>query len=135
MKKEKNIKILVVEDEDLIRKAYVDELIDEGFKVFSANNGEEGLATALKEEPDLILLDVLMPVMDGLAMMEKLRAANQYGKDVHIIMLTNLSATEERIVESVAKNEPAYYLIKSDWELSKVLEKIREVLSSKVTLL
>lgn len=124
-------KILIVEDEDLIRKAYADELADDGFTVLKAKNGEEGLEIALGQQPQLILLDILMPVMDGLTMMGKLRQANAYGKAVPIILLTNLSAGEEKIMESITKNEPAYYLIKSDWNLSDVVEKIKERLARK----
>ena len=73
-----------------------------------------------------------MPVMDGLTMMDKLREKNLYGKNVPIILLTNLSASEERIMQAITKNEPAYYLVKSDWDLSAVMEKIKERLARKV---
>ncbi|OGE87883.1 MAG: hypothetical protein A3J07_04205 [Candidatus Doudnabacteria bacterium RIFCSPLOWO2_02_FULL_49_13] len=126
------IKILIVEDEEIIRKLYVEELRDQGFFMLAATNGKEGLEIALREKPDLILLDILMPVMSGLEMMDKLRAeGGQYGKTVSIILLTNLSASEEKIMQGVAKNEPAYYLIKSDWNLSDVVEKIKERLARK----
>jgi DNA-binding response OmpR family regulator len=119
-------KVLIVEDEDIIRKAYADELKENGFVVLIAQNGQEGLQTALDKKPDIVLLDILMPVMDGLTMMSKLRKSGGYGKKVPIILLTNLSAGEEKIIEAVTKDEPAYYLIKSDWNLSDVIEKIRE---------
>lgn len=125
-------KILIVEDEVLISKAYTDELRDEGFSVFVAKNGQEGLELALRERPDLILLDILMPVMDGLTMMDRLRMEGIYGKNVPIILLTNLSAGEDEIMKAVTKNEPAYYLIKSDWDLSRVLDKIKERLAREV---
>ena len=64
-------------------------------------------------------------------MMDKLRAKNLYGKNVPIVLLTNLSASEEKILQAVVKNEPAYYLIKSDWTLSDVVEKVRERLARK----
>jgi len=67
-----------------------------------------------------------MPIMDGLTMMDKLRAKDTYGKNVPIILLTNMSSSEEKIMAAIIKNEPAYYLIKSDWNLSGVVEKIRE---------
>jgi DNA-binding response OmpR family regulator len=124
-------KILIVEDEEIIRKAYADELTDKGFAVLEAGNGQDGLDVAVSQKPDLILLDILMPVMDGLTMMAKLREKSQYGKAVPIILLTNLSAGEERILESITKNEPAYYLIKSDWDMSAIVAKIRERLARK----
>src|SRR5450759_5223819 len=129
MEENKKTKILVVEDEVVISKVYAEELRDQGFVVLTAMNGRDGLEIALREKPDLILLDILMPIMDGLTMMEKLRESGPYGKAVPIILLTNLSANEERIIQSLVKNEPAYYLVKSDWDLSGVVEKIKERLA------
>ena len=129
MNEDKKIKILIVEDEVVISKVYTEELRDQGFLVLTAMNGRDGLELALREKPDLILLDILMPVMNGLTMMGKLRETGPYGKNVPIILLTNLSANEDKIIESLVKNEPAYYLVKSDWDLSAVVEKIKERLS------
>lgn len=132
MIEDKKTKILIVEDEEIICKAYADELRDEGFAILVAKNGQVGLELALREKPDLILLDILMPVMDGLTMMNTLRQKNLYGKNVPIILLTNLSASEEKIMKAITKNDPAYYLVKSDWNLSAVLEKIKERLARKI---
>ncbi len=129
MEQEKNAKILIVDDEEIVCKAYGGELKKNGFAVLVASNGQDGLDLALREKPDLILLDILMPVLDGLAMMDKLREANSYGKNVPIILLTNLSSNEERIIAAVTKNEPAYYLLKSDWNVSQIIEKIKERLN------
>lgn len=131
MTEDKKEKILIVEDEAIICKTYAEELRDDGFLVLTAMNGRDGLELALREKPDLILLDILMPVMDGLTMMDKLREKDLYGKNVPIILLTNLSASEEKIMKAVTKNEPAYYLVKSDWDLSHVVEKVRERLARK----
>jgi DNA-binding response OmpR family regulator len=124
-------KILIVEDEVLIRKAYTEELQSEGFTVIVAGNGKEGLDTALAEKPDLILLDILMPIMDGVTMMGKLRESGEYGAQVPIILLTNLSTNEEKILEAVVKDKPALYLEKASWDLAKVVEKIKEYLKDK----
>ena len=132
MAEDKKTKILIVEDEEVICKAYADELRDEGFAILIAKNGQAGLELALREKPDLILLDILMPIMDGLTMMDTLRQKDLYGKNVPIILLTNLSASEEKIMQAITKNEPAYYLVKSDWNLSAVMEKIKERLARKV---
>ena len=132
MAEDKKTRILIVEDEEVICKAYADELRDEGFAILIAKNGQAGLELALREKPDLILLDILMPVMDGLTMMDQLRQKDLYGKNVPIILLTNLSASEEKIMKAITKNEPAYYLVKSDWHLSAVIEKIKERLARKV---
>ena len=132
MTQENKTKLLIVEDEVVISKVYAEELRDQGYLVLTAMNGRDGLELALREQPDLILLDILMPIMDGLTMMEKLRESGLYGKAVPIILLTNLSANEERIIQSLVKNEPAYYLVKSDWDLSGVVDKIKERLERKV---
>ncbi len=125
----KKTTILIVEDDKTISKVYSDELSDSGFDVLVAFDGLSGFNIANEKKPDLILLDILMPEMDGLAMMDKIRNAGLYGKKVPIILLTNLSADEERIMQAIIKNEPAYYIIKSDWNLVDVVDKINERLS------
>ena len=125
----KKTRILIVEDEDVVCKAYADELRDEGFAILMAKNGQVGIELAIRQKPDIILLDILMPIMDGLTMMNQLRQKDLYGKNVPIILLTNLSASEEKIMKAITKNEPAYYLVKSDWNLSAVMEKIKERLA------
>jgi two-component system response regulator/two-component system chemotaxis response regulator CheY len=129
MNEDRKKKILIVEDDAVISKVYAEELQDQGFLVETAMNGADGLEMALREKPDLILLDILMPIMDGSTMMEKLREKSVYGKTVPIILLTNLSANEDKIIQTIVKNEPAYYLVKSDWSLSDVVDKIKERLS------
>lgn len=129
-----NKKMLVIEeieDDTSLRNVLHDKFSLEGFSVLAEKDGEAGLATALRERPDLILLDIVMPKMDGITMMKKLRQANEWGKNVPIILLTNLSADEDRINQAIAENEPAYYLVKSNWTLSDLLEKIRDRLSMK----
>ena len=125
----KKTTILIVEDDRTINKVYSDELKDSGFDVLSAYDGVEGLSVATNKQPSLILLDILMPSMDGLMMMDNIRKLGTYGKRVPIILLTNLSADEERIMQAIVKNEPAYYIIKSDWNLVDVVDKINERLS------
>src|SRR3989338_10210210 len=119
-------KILIVEDDEMIRKPYADELRDKGFSVATATNGQEGLETALREKPDLILLDIVMPVMNGMDMMKKLMA-DDWGRKVPIILLTNLSANEN-IIKGVITDEPLYFLVKSDWSIKDVLEQIKKIL-------
>jgi DNA-binding response OmpR family regulator len=121
--------ILVVEDDIPSLKALVDKLTREGFNTIQAKDGEEGLAVANKNHPDLILLDIIMPVMDGLSMMKKLRAGSPWGKSVPIILLTNLSPDEDRVNKDVAEDLPAYYLVKTNWSMNDVIEKIKERLS------
>ena len=126
----KNQKILIVEDEEDVRQALVDRLTREGFKTSQAKDGQEGLNIARRERPDLILLDIVMPKMDGITMLRKLRQ-NKWGKKVSIILLTNLSATEERIIKGLVQDKPSYYLVKSDWKIEDVVKKVKETLDNK----
>lgn len=130
-----NKKILVieeVEDDKSLRNVLHDKFALEGFSVLEAKDGEEGLTTALREHPDLILLDIVMPKMDGLTMLKKLRQTNEWGKKVPIILLTNLSADDDKINQAITDNEPAYYLVKSNYTIEDLVEKIRERLSRHV---
>ena len=72
-----------------------------------------------------------MPVMDGLTMMQKLRDNKTWDKTVPIIFLTNLSKHEESIMNSSTDEKPAYYLVKSDWSLSAIVEKAKMAVLSK----
>lgn len=123
-------KILIVEDEQDMLDALTDKFTREGFETLQAKDGIEGLEVALKDHPDLILLDIVMPKMDGMTMMKKLRE-DEWGKNVPIIILTNLSATDEKLIEGMVKGEPSYYLVKSDWKIKDVVEKVKETLNIK----
>ena len=128
----KNKKILVieeVEDDASLRNAIHSKLSLEGFNVIEAKNGEEGLAIALANHPDLILLDIAMPKIDGITMMKRLREENEWGKKVPIILLTNFGKDDDKIIQAVSENEPAYYLVKSDYSMKELIEKIRQRLS------
>ncbi len=118
-------KILIVEDEPSMLQVLSDALRAEKFDVVTASDGVEGLRQAETHHPDLILLDIVMPKMDGVSMMKKLRSENDWGKNVPIIILTNLSADDE-ILKSVTVSEPAYYLIKTNWTITDVIIKVKE---------
>lgn len=127
-----NKKILVIEeieDETSLRNVLHDKFELGGFGVLEAKDGEEGLDIALREHPDLILLDIVLPKMDGLTMMKKLRESNEWGKNVPIVLLTNLDASDDKINQAIADNEPAYYLVKSNYTIEDLVKKIRERLS------
>ena len=123
--------ILIVEDEPALLKAYVERFVDEGFLVLKASNGQEGYDEALKSKPDILLLDILMPVMDGLTMMQNLRENKDWDKTVPIVFLTNLSSNEERIMKIITENKPAYYFSKSSLTLQAIVDTIREKLALK----
>ncbi|MEK7142839.1 MAG: response regulator [Patescibacteria group bacterium] len=118
--------ILVVDDDASLREILTEKLENENFKVLTAINGEEGLQTAKVKHPDLILLDINMPIMDGLEMLKFLRK-DDWGKEVPVILLT-IVREEEKIAEAIEK-EACDYIIKSNWDLDKIVEKIRSKLS------
>lgn len=118
-------KILIVEDQEAISNILSDALKNKGYNTEIAANGEIGVERALSSHPDLILLDLLMPVMDGMTALSKIRE-DGWGKDVPVIILTNLSADSEDRIENMVENRPRYYLIKSDWDIDDVISKIEE---------
>ena len=124
---EKKKTILIIEDEKNIRESIVDVLRLNGFVTLEASNGQEGVDLALAKQPDLILLDLLMPVMDGMTAFKKIRE-DKWGKDVPVIILTNVSATEENLVKDMVEYKPEYYLVKSDWKIHDVVDKIKKML-------
>lgn len=119
-------KILIVEDEYSQRKALSDSLNRKKYTVIEACDGEQGLAVALQEHPDIILLDIRMPKMDGMAMMHALRK-DVWGKKVPIIILTNYDTKDDQLAQIVI-DEPSYYLLKADNSIKQILEKIHEIL-------
>jgi len=122
-------KILIIDDEPSIIEIYSIALKAAKFLVVTAESGAGGLEKALAEKPDLILLDISMPDMDGFEMLEKLRQENEYGKKVPVILLTNLSAGgKEDFIEKVAKTGPMFYIVKSNFTPDKVIEKVKECL-------
>ncbi len=118
-------KILIIEDDTPLRNALRDKLIREDFLVFEASNGEEGLNLALKEHPDLILLDIIMPKMEGFAMLEKMRS-DQWGKKANLIILTNLNG-QEYILKSF-RDEVYDFFVKTDVKIEDLISKIKEKL-------
>lgn len=120
-------KILIVEDEQVMLDALVDNLHAAGFgHLYMAQNGQEGLEIALKEKPDLILLDIVLPKVDGMTMFRKLRERPE-GKDVKVILLTNLTA-DDSIMKGVIANEPSYYLVKVEHSIEDVVDRVKTTL-------
>ncbi len=126
--------ILIAEDDTSIINVLNERLINEGFNVFEAKNGEDGLKIALQEHPDLILVDILMPKMDGLTMLKKLHE-DEWGKNAHFIILTNVSEVDQigdaiklAGVVSTNKNQYFEYYIKSEIKLEQLVGKIKQKL-------
>lgn len=119
--------ILICEDEPLIQSVYKKSLEQVGYQILTANNGKEGLKIAKIKQPDLILLDILMPVMDGLAVLKELRK-DAWGKNVSVLVLTNLSVADDKTYTE--KYGAKGFLIKADHTLKDVQNIIKKVLSS-----
>ena len=120
-----NKRILVVEDEPSMLAVIKDKLETEGFTVLTAHDGIEGLEVAMKEHPDLILLDILMPRMDGITALKKLRE-DKWGATAQVIVLSNLSS-DQAVADSI-KNGVYDYLIKTDWHLNDLVKIIKKKL-------
>ncbi len=108
---EGEMKILIVEDDVMLRKMYSDKVRVAGHEAVEAANGLEGLQMAKQEAPDVILLDVMMPGMDGLEMLEKLRKSD-WGAYMKVIVLT-AKEPDDGVMGRVTKSEPSYFLSKA----------------------
>lgn len=117
--------ILIVEDEKPMIQALREKLTDANYNVWVAENGKDGLELAKKKKPDLILLDIIMPVMDGITMLQKLRKDN-WGKKVKVMILTNLSDVSK--ADEASDFNVLDYLIKTDWTLEDLLKKVEEAI-------
>jgi DNA-binding response OmpR family regulator len=115
-------KILVVEDELSLAQMLTDKFKAVGYEVQMVGDGQAGLDTALSWKPDLILLDVVMPRMDGMTMLHKLRATPE-GKLLPVILLTNLSDTEH--VYDAMRNGVFDFLVKSNWDVDDLVDEVR----------
>lgn len=125
MKTEKTV--LIVDDEIPTLMALHDKFAREGFAIIEAKDGQEGLHVALEKHPDIILLDIIMPIMDGITMLKQLRESGEWGKNANVIILTNLN-DEEAVSEAIAQGTYEY-LVKTDWNIEDVVKKAKEKLN------
>jgi len=116
-------KILIVDDEAILLELLRTKVNREGFTVIEAHDGAEGLEKALTERPDLILLDIIMPKMDGITVLKNLRK-DPWGKNVPVIILSNLN-TAEAVEDSIA-NGVYDYLVKIDYTLEDLVAIIKK---------
>lgn len=121
---EKNKKILIVEDDVDLREILSEKLKLSGLETIEAADGAEGLAKALEIHPDLVILDIIMPKMDGLAVLRKIRE-DSWGAQVPVVILTNINENE-KLVEALEIGIDEY-LIKAEWKLEAVVEKIKNI--------
>ena len=118
-------KILLVEDDQSLREIYGIRLTAEGYEIVPAGDGEEALAMAVKEKPDLIISDVMMPKISGFDMLDILRSTPET-KDIKVIMMTALSSEDQRERgESLGADR---FLVKSQVGIEDVVNAVHEVL-------
>lgn len=121
-------KLLIIEDDLVLQGALVEYLSAEGFDVKFATDGEVGISMALTENPDLILLDIVLPKKDGYAVLTEVRA-NEKTKHTPIVLLTNLGSIAD--VEKALELGATTYLVKADYRLEEVTTKVKEILKMK----
>lgn len=121
-------KILIVEDDEPIRQAIAIGLSRNGFEVSEAKDGEEGLKSAFKVHPDLILLDLRMPKKSGQEMLDELRA-DKWGVNVPVIVLSN--ADDNLDIYLATKDGRTSYAVKSSMELEEIIKLIKFRLGKK----
>ena len=119
-------KILIVEDDPLMRRLYQKIFTFEKYEVESAEDGEEGLDKARKSKPTLILLDIMMPKMNGLQVLEKLKADPDL-KKIPVVMLTNLAGQKD--AETALAKGAVKYIVKSEYEPKQVADMVKGVLA------
>jgi len=120
-------KILIIEDDGFLASIYAQKLELEGFEVAFATNGEDGLKLAQKDKPDLILLDLLMPQMDGFEVLEKVKADPTI-KDIKVLVLSNLGQKED--VDRCMKLGAVGYMIKAHSLPEETVKRIKEILGT-----
>ena len=115
---------MCIRDSDqILREMYKDKFIKEGFEVITAEDGKKGLEMVLFQNPDIILLDLMMPVMDGKTMLGRLRAFPQY-KKLPVIVLTNAGEVEN-IRETQRYDNACEFLIKSNISIDEIVKKVK----------
>ena len=121
----KTFKVAIVEDEPAIAHMYRLKFEAEGYKVELAEDGEVGLKLCEDMAPDIVLLDIMMPVMDGTEMLTKMRAT-QWGKDIKVLILTNRG--KEEAPEELNSLDIYSYIVKAEMTPRQVFAKVQEAL-------
>jgi len=124
-KRIKKKKILIVDDDAFLTKMYASKFSKAGFEIFLAFDGEKGLAIAKEHIPDIIILDILLPEMDGYEVLARLKK-NSLTQSIPVVMLTNFFQKED--IKKCLKAGANDYLIKSHFMPSEVLDKINKII-------
>jgi two-component system, OmpR family, alkaline phosphatase synthesis response regulator PhoP len=123
-------KVLLSEDEEFVARSYIRKLQVEGFEVVHAHNGEEALKLMLLEKPDLVILDLMMPLKTGFEVLQELKG-NEY-KEVHkipVIVASNLGQKSD--IDTALSLGAVDFLVKSNISLKELVAKVREHIPSK----
>lgn len=120
-----SVKIAIIEDDQAINQMYRLKFEAEGFNVVSADNGQEGLEICQQAKPDIVLLDLMMPIMNGDEMLAKMRSTD-WGKDIKVVILTNVG--EAKIAEKVRNLGVLDVLTKAQLTPTEVVNKIRQLI-------
>ena len=126
MKQKTSKTILIIEDDSKMARVLSERLSSEGFKIINASDGEEALRKVKSVTYDLILLDIILPKMDGLEFLRRFKA-NHKNKKVPVVILTNLQYDDDKVVELMKKGATDY-LVKAKYSLSQLVKKVREKL-------
>lgn len=118
-------KLLIVDDDLYIRELYEEVLKDAGYDVTTAVDGEEGLSKLKQGGYELVLLDVMMPKLDGLGVLQKLSELSPKPTNGPIILLTNLS--HDPIINEAMQHGASTYMIKADVTPDQLLAKVKEI--------
>lgn len=119
--------ILLIEDDNLLVRMYQDKFTQDGYQVNVALDGEDGLIQLKEEKPNLILLDIMMPKMNGFEALKKIKADPDF-KNIPVILLTNLSGQDD--AKKGLEMGAVAYLIKSDHTPDQIVAKIKEILAA-----
>ena len=122
------IKILLIEDDSFLAGIYLAKFELEGFEVFLAKDGEQGLKFANNKNPDIILLDIVLPKKSGLEVLNVLKKESAT-KNIPVIMMTNLNESES--VEECLNIGAVDYIIKSNFLPNEIVEKVKQILIKK----
>lgn len=120
------VKVLITEDDPLMSRMYQKIFTFEGYEVLMAKDGEEGLEKAKLEKPTIILLDVMMPKMNGLEMLDKLKL-DPATKTIPVIMLTNLAGQKD--AEVAMTKGAVKYIVKSEHDPKEIVNMVKEILA------
>jgi len=116
-------KILIVEDESPLLSSLKDRFESEGFNVLTASDGVMGLEIAKKEKPDLVLIDILLPKLNGISMAKEI---NKLKLETRMMFLTNLS--DPKHISEALTTDVTDYLVKSDWNINDLVARVKQKL-------